>query len=86
MSTTQTDDLTAERQHIINEKKRERHYLHYVYKNRPLARALCGEHPPRGGWWADRETEAEAAVDSWEICPACQVKYSALPAGGPGHE
>lgn len=85
MSTT-TDDLTNELQHIINQKKRERHYLHYVNRDRPFSRALCGTRAPRRGWWSNKETEAEAAVDSWEICPTCQVKYSALPGGGSGRE
>lgn len=85
MSTTQTDDLTNELQQLTEESRRRR-YLHYVPEYRPLAQAICGKRPPRGGWWSNKETEAKAAVDSWEICPTCQVKYSALPAGGEGRE
>lgn len=50
-------------------------FLHYVNTKRPFLPALCGKEAPKKGWWSDKEAEAEAAVDSWEICPACQVKY-----------
>lgn len=66
---------------LLNQEQKGKKYLHYVKIERPFKPALCGNKPPKGGWWNDQMIEAEAAVDSWEICPACKVKYSALRPG-----
>lgn len=50
-------------------------FLHYVNTKHPFLPALCGKEAPKKGWLKDKMNEAKAAVDSWEICPACQVKY-----------
>lgn len=79
-STQHTDlnQLDKELEELFFEQERNENLLHYVSKSRPLENALCGMEPPAKGWWADIATEAEAIAQKWEICPACQVRYSDL--------
>lgn len=66
----------------VSQKKRTAKLLHYAPQTEPYEPALCGKSAPRAGWWADALTEAEAVVDAWEICPACEARYNSFPAGG----
>lgn len=79
-STQHTDlnQLDKELEELFTEHERNEELLHYASKSRPFENALCGMEPPARGWWADIATEAEAVAQKWEICPACQVRYSNL--------
>lgn len=58
--------------------RRSKKYLHYVALAEPYKPALCGKPAPAVGWWADALQEAKAVVNAWQICPACETKYSGL--------
>lgn len=55
--------------------------LHYYRPSAPFAPALCGESAPAGSWATVPNGDAVtvAGYPLYEVCPACQVRFSALP-------
>lgn len=55
--------------------------LHYYRISAPSAPALCGESAPAGSWATVPNGDAVtvAGYPLYEVCPACQVRFSALP-------
>ncbi len=79
MSDTKT--LDEELHNLLNNSQGNKQLQHYVTISKPFSPALCGKKAPRGGWWNNPVKEAEATIDSWEVCPACLIRYNHLPTG-----
>lgn len=63
--------------------------LHYFRRHQPTAPALCGTMPDGGSWehhyrpGTTAYTAGGKLAPQFELCPACQVRYSYLPASKP---
>lgn len=57
--------------------------LHYYRPKAPFAPALCGESAPADSWATVPNGDAVtvAGYPLYEVCPACQVRFSALTSG-----
>lgn len=78
---TETSALTAEDcARLLGELPAPGRLLHYYRPSAPSAPALCGESAPAGSWATAPNGDAVtvAGYPLYEVCPACQVRFSAL--------
>ena len=68
---------------LLNEVSAPRRLLHYYSPKAPFAPALCGESAPADSWASVPNGDAVtvAGYPLYEVCPACQVRFSALTSG-----